>query len=301
MVVSRLHDLQVPLFRTDVADFPQCLKFEARLISGRWIGKLADSYRSVDLEDIRSVYYRRPTMFRVDSTLAGVERSWCASEARFGFGGVLSSLPALYVNHPTCNAAASYKPYHLQVATDVGLMVPKTIVTNIKEAARTFFSRTGSVVYKTLCGTPFTSAPSLLFTSPVIVDELDESIELTAHKFQERLEKEYELRVTVVGERVFVARIDALSSAAKIDWRRDYANLKYTSWILPDEVKTRTLKLVKRLGLQFAAIDMIVTPSGDHFLIDVNPNGQWGWIEEETALPISQALARLLSQGNSEL
>ena len=56
--------------------------------------------------------------------------------------------------------------------------------------------------------------------------------------------------------------------------------------------------MVERLGLCYGAIDMILTPDGRYVFIEINPNGQYLWIEQETGLPISAAICDLLMGGS---
>lgn len=42
------------------------------------------------------------------------------------------------------------------------------------------------------------------------------------------------------------------------------------------------------------AIDMIVTPNGKHYFLEINANGQWAWIETIAEQQISLEIAHLL-------
>jgi hypothetical protein len=60
--------------------------------------------------------------------------------------------------------------------------------------------------------------PMGLWTQRVEPDEIDETVAGTAHLFQaEVLDKVADLRITVVGDRVFCVRIE--SAANLLDWR----------------------------------------------------------------------------------
>jgi len=115
-----------------------------------------------------------------------------------------------------------------------------------------------------------------------------------------RVNKQYEVRLTVVDERFFAARIDAGSDAARIDWRRDYDSLSYEVISeLPADVCAGVRRLMRSFGLRFAAMDFIVDPAGTRHFLDLNPNGQWAWIEDATGLPITAALADALTSGTN--
>jgi hypothetical protein len=128
-MVQALGERGVPVFRTDLAAFPQELTVEARLTDKGWEGVLATEHRQVRLSEIRSVWYRHPSHFVLPEGMSGPERRHAAAEARCGLAGVLSSLDVLWVNHPARESDA-LKPRQLHVARHCGLNVPDSLVTN---------------------------------------------------------------------------------------------------------------------------------------------------------------------------
>ena len=51
---------------------------------------------------------------------------------------------------------------------------------------------------------------------------------------------------------------------------------------------------MRRLGIVYGAIDLRRTPDGRHVFLEVNPAGQWLFVEQATGQPIARALARAL-------
>lgn len=150
-MVTELDARGVPVFRVDTAWFPSRLTIEARLVDGRWVGKIATPERTVELAAIRSIWYRTPTVFRFPDGLSPAEQHHAFLEAKFGIGGVLGSLGALWVNHPN-RAAAAYKPVQLALAARCGLDIPDTVITNMPSAVQDFAAHhgTGRVITKML-------------------------------------------------------------------------------------------------------------------------------------------------------
>jgi glutathione synthase/RimK-type ligase-like ATP-grasp enzyme len=111
--------------------------------------------------------------------------------------------------------------------------------------------------------------------------------------------KRIELRITVVGRRVFAAEIHSqASNHTRLDWRRyDMFETPHRPHDLPPDVERRCIQLVARLGLCYGAIDMVLTPDGRYVFLEINPNGQYLWIEQATGLPISDAICDLLITG----
>ena len=100
---------------------------------------------------------------------------------------------------------------------------------------------------------------------------------------------------------VFAAAIRSQESRLlRHDWRHhhEFASSQfYTAYRLPAKIERLCVRLVRALGLCFGALDLILTPQGEYVFLEVNPNGQWAWIEDFTGLPISDAIAELLMQG----
>lgn len=293
-VVEELNARQVEVFRCDPGQFPSALNLTSRLgAEPRGTLRLGD--RTLDLGRVRCAYYRRPTRFAFDPEMSPAEQAWALGEARMGFGGVVSLLPR-WLNHPFAIAGAEYKPVQLAAAHAAGLTVPATLVTNEPREARAFAREYGPVVVKSFTSAPLSDGTStaMTFTTAVDPDTIDVSVSRTAHLFQALVPKEYEVRVTVVDGVPYAARIDAHSAAARLDWRSDYDHVSYAPVDTPDTITDGIAALMKHLDLRFGALDFVVTPAGEWVFLEVNPNGQWAWIEDACGLPITAALADAL-------
>lgn len=292
LVVSQLNDRGVPVFRCDAAEFPQELTLSATLEDG-WAGALDNGLRRLDLSQVRAVYYRRPEEFRLPDDMSEAGRRFAAAQSRAGFLGVVASLPCLWINHPARDQQANYKPWQLMTAQKLGLNPPRTIVTNDPAAGRQFAASIGAPIITKSLGAP---------VDTVVVDpaEFDDSVRLCAHLFQEWVDKAHEVRLTVVGSRFFAVEIHAGSDAARVDWRTDYKSLTYKPTAVPEGVRERVNAFMRHFGLTFGAFDFIVTPEGAWRFLEVNPNGQWHWIEQETGVPIARSIAELLEKGRAD-
>jgi ATP-grasp ribosomal peptide maturase len=296
-VINELNQRGAPVFRADAAEFPQTLTASARLTEDIWSGTFRIPGRQLRLEDVTGIYYRRPTPFGFPEGMSGPERQWANAEARLGFGGLLASLPG-WLNHPSSIARAEYKPAQLVAARHAGLRVPATLLTNDPAEARQFADTVGPVIYKPFSpgGVSAAGKNRLIYASRVAPEELDDSsIRLTMHLFQEWVEHDYAVRLTVVQGRFFAASIRAHSAAAVADWRSDYGSLTYDAVETPRPVRLGVGRLMAGLDLRFGALDFLVTPEGNWVFLEINPNGQWAWIEEETGLPITAAIADALT------
>jgi len=115
--------------------------------------------------------------------------------------------------------------------------------------------------------------------------------------FQELLTKSLEIRVTVIGRRVMSASIDSqVSARATHDWRRDGIRMlqDWQPYQLPLDVEEKILRLMDYFSLNYGAIDVILTPDDRHVFLELNPCGEFFWLERAPGLPISDAIADLL-------
>jgi glutathione synthase/RimK-type ligase-like ATP-grasp enzyme len=109
-----------------------------------------------------------------------------------------------------------------------------------------------------------------------------------------------ELRITIIGNRIFAAETESQSlPEARLDWRRGAFSLKWRAVDLPEEISGKCLQLARRLGLAFGAIDMIVNPDGEYIFLEIHPSGQWLWIEEQTGLPLLDCFCEMLVQSKT--
>lgn len=254
-------------------------------------------------DEIKSVWFRK-VMLDEFGYLAARTRDFASRENDAFFNNLYASMrDRRWVNFPLANRFADNKMLQLNLAKKLGFIVPDTLVTNNTAAAREFFKKyeRQGVVYKTL-KMPFVRETKNSFIS-VYTSRLDwsskiaKSIGAVPCIFQEYIEKAYELRVTVVGDQIFAARIFSQEHQdSKIDWRRNQhkTNLRHEVEYLDLKTQDRCFSIVRELQLLFGAIDMIVTPDGRYVFLEINPNGQWLWLEQRLGLPIADALIDLL-------
>ncbi len=275
LVTGALTARDVPVFRVDTSWFPRELVLEALLDDeGRWSGVLRTKHRTLDLEAIRSIWYRGPGAFSFADGMTEVERAYAYREARLGLGGVLASLDVLWVNHPNRSADSVYKPWQLAVAARCGLTIVPTVITNSPDAVRRLAAGSpAGVVRKSLGPNTVTEGGQLTvaFTHRLTAADLADlsGVDATATQAQHWVDKTHEARVVVVGEHMFTILIRAGSDASRVDWRADYPALSYEWANTPLEVEKGLRGYLAEMGLVYAAVD---------FAIDVN--GRWIFLEQ---------------------
>ncbi|MFE9610235.1 ATP-grasp ribosomal peptide maturase [Streptomyces sp. NPDC006012] len=294
VVIRELHDRDIPVVRLDSGDFPASLSVEAQITSHGIQGHISTPSRTAVLATVRSLYYRRPSGFAFPH-LDEQDARFAVTQARYGLGGLLASLPGcLYVNHPHRIGDAEFKPSGLAVAVEAGFDVPPTLITSSPHAARAFIKRHTPVIYKPLWNPVYLidGVSSVVEVAEVASEDIDERVAGTTHLFQQLVPKAADVRVTVIGSRVFCVRIDS----GLLDWRTDYSRLAYTPVDLPPGIEQALHHYLDRFGLVFGAFDFCVGDDGRWWFLECNPSGQWYWLESETGLPMCAALADLLER-----
>lgn len=285
--------------RIDVGDFPSVMTLNARHDGAKWTSSITYSDSGeLQLSALRAVYYRRPTRFRMPAGLSDGDETFARAEARLGFGGILATIEAQWVNNPFKVAIAEYKPLQLQVAAFSGLAVPRTLVTNDYATLQAFSDEVrGKVICKAFSSLVLNEhgVAQAIYTSPVDIATIDPAqLRVTTHLFQEWVPKAFEVRVTMIGSIAFAAAIHARSGMATVDWRSDYSSLDYSIVEPPPAIMAGMKGYLDALGLNFGAFDFVVKPDGTWIMLECNPAGQWLWLEETIGLSIADGIAEFL-------
>jgi glutathione synthase/RimK-type ligase-like ATP-grasp enzyme len=267
--------------------------------------RLTSQYGEIDLSRVRSVWYRRPGTPEFPERLLPQEREWIGEECRHLFRGLWASLDALWVSQPDRIFRASLKVHQLRLAADLGFRIPRWVVTNdIATATQFLDSSPSGMVVKVLSRPILVTATrfAILYTH-VVTPEDREHLESVRHGptfLQDFVQKTMDIRVTVIGDKLFAIGIESADDeAARIDFRlAGVYDLPHRPIELPPPLQAACMALVRRLGLEFGAIDLLLTPQGDYVFLEINPNGQWLWLEQMTGVPLTKAMCDLLTRGH---
>lgn len=292
------------LLRFDTDRYPQDYALDVRPQGGRWVGTLTlPDGEVVDLQSLRSLWLKRLDPAKtLPRDLPPDVGAACRRESFAALMGVLAHLGVPMIDPPTVVVAAENKPQQLAIAQDEGAAIPPTLLTNLSDAARAFGQQQGPLITKLLHAGLIRgrSGSFMMATSAVDEDDLaaldDSQLALSPSLFQARLDKAVEARALVIGERVLAATVDAQQTAgAEVDWRQGYGDLRQTfSPIeLPADFAAALVRIAKRLGLHYGAVDLILTPEGEWVFLEINPVGEWGWLHE-CGVPVADAVAELL-------
>ena len=244
-------------------------------------------------EDVSAFWFRRPGFVSPDPSITDeLDRSFTLNEWNQVLDAFFTTAFGRKVSPPQKQRAAT-KPLQLSLASRLGMRIPQTLITSNAEEALAFVAEHhGAVVHKAM------SAPRNAF-----IDTRAWDSEATRHAadlamcptiIQERIFGPMDVRATVIGRHVFSACIHTSQGQAVIDSRLD-PDAPFTVYQLPGSVEAALLRLMDELGLVFGTIDLKIAASGEHIFLEINPQGQFLYVEIRTGLPISDALVEYLA------
>ena len=222
------------------------------------------------------------------------DRAFAYNECHAAITGLWSALDAHWVNDPERDLVASRKVVQLKRAAELGMRVPRTCITNDPDEAAAFVEAEGPerTVYKSFLG----SEDAWRETRVMRPDEraLLDNVRFAPVIFQEFIPAAVDVRVTVVGTELFPAAISSQETRYPHDFRMDLEAARIEPHILPDDVAGGLLALMASFGLTYGAIDLRLTPEGEYVFLEVNPAGQWLFVELRTGQPITDAVVGYL-------
>lgn len=305
LVEARLRQRGASICRFDWSEFPSTASLSVEFRGGRKHVWLKRGGERIDLTGCTAGWLRRPgkplTSGRIPDPLL---RHYAEEECLRLAQDIWNALDVPCLPGPI-NAIrhADNKQLQLQLATELGLEIPPTLITSDPDEFLDFYRQhEGRLIDKfpstIMAASQRTGGTLMRFTQAVTTRDVGYARRLrhSPMLFQAQIPKRFELRITVVGDQVLPAEIHSQATRrTQLDWRHyDWGHTPYRVHRLPEPIRRACLEMVSRLGLRFGAIDMIVTPDDRYVFLEINPNGQWMWIEDETGLPIAEAICDTL-------
>lgn len=255
---------------------------------------------TVSPDDIVGVWYRRPGRLvpPVEHPEFAVNQ-FIIEEWTEAIESFLEAIPfARWMNHPCSNVRASRKLHQLQAATRASLRIPVTHLTSSNTEARRLMERHGHLVTKPLGSGVLQreSGFTQIYTSEVsaIALELDRRTGCPT-LYQERIRKSADVRVTVVDAEMFAVGISSLDTRGEqvLDIRQGMsaATARYFEIDIPMDVMRGIREIMTLYHLRFGAFDFAIDHDGNWVFFEVNPNGQWAWLDLEAGLSIGRTIA----------
>ena len=282
------------VFLLDLADLPRSATLSidpAGLgLAGQGKVTIRHTDRVVDLSSASAVWWRRPQHVVLDDIGDPDARGFAYGEWHEAIHGAYQLMPCPWMNPVHADEIASHKAFQLSVAPQVGLRVPETLMTSDAEAAQQFIARMeargGRAVYKIFAATHQVWRETRL-VGPADLAHLP-SLHLAPVIFQEYVPAVADIRVTLVGGRVFAMSI---SGAPEVDFRLGLGRAQTAAFNLPAETATALQALMERFGLAYGAVDLRLTAAGELVFLEINPAGEFLFVEAGAGHPVTEALA----------
>ncbi len=293
-----LEECGIPYFRFNVDRFPTSVEMEYRTTSNGIVGVISDGHCRIALEDVSVIWYRRALL---PPSIVGLEEDsvpYIRQESRHFLEGTFLALRAPWVNSLYATQIGERKLYQLRVAYDCGFSIPKTIVGNNPLAFQGARESKGGFICKPIyCGLQITKNGCYsAYTHQPDYEDLEDyaAIRLCPTYLQEEISRIEDIRVTFFGASYFAVSIK--SDEGLIDWRRPGAQLHYKEVDLDEVVIDSCCRFMSELGLFYGAFDFIRDKTGQLYFLEINPAGEWAWLEKELGLSMREALLNLIEK-----
>ena len=299
--ILRLKERSIPFLRLNTEDYGNFFQINISLAGNdtSYEINLADG-RLVTNADIGAVYFRQPVSPDVPPDLAESDKEFSRREAK----EILRSLWRLidhgkWFNHPKELWLASNKVEQLTIAQRLGFKIPDTCVSMSELTVRNFIeSHEEQVVCKAVKHGFLRQGLNVqIATTQRVGSEFLNQFGNYAQVpmiFQEEIHKAFDVRVTVVGDNVFATAIHSQQHPQTIvDWRLldlQEFDLKHEAIKMPAHLDELCRQITRHFNLKYSAIDLIKTVQGEYFFLELNPNGEWAWIEQKAGYPIRDAI-----------
>ncbi len=305
-VINLMKERNIPFFRLNT----ECLMTDYRFA---WIhnnGSSPDFYikdicngKEIMGHEITAVWCRRPDKpeflpFTVDKDVDDFN----LNEAQQFYKYLMFYLMDCYsIGDFLYDRRAGSKMLQSKVAAELGMKVAPTCISNMKEKIVQFAQPFEHVGLKSLKNHWLHIGDEQVYDistqkvqTAALADKPEEAFTQTVSFVQQYVEKKYELRVTVMGSHMFTCKLDSqllTADTGAIDWRQGYDHgLKHEIIETPVEIESFCHKYLQHFNLNFGCFDFILTPEDEYVFLECNANGQWGWIEDECHVPMSEAL-----------
>jgi hypothetical protein len=270
-----------------------------------WSFQIAQEGALIDIRSVTCAYIRRPTHVGLPTSYPLHVREFLIRERETvinAIAAVAEMLPGrrLYWQGRR-GSLASNKIVQLIIAQHLGLHVPTSCITNIPDLAKEFYERnSGSIIFKCM-GPPVIQYSdgrrSMIYTSSVTNTDFS-AVSVCPSLFQEKIRKECEFRIAVIGQEVFPIKIDSQRVSEGVDDWRKIMRMRgiYSLGSIPTDVERKLVLLHQALGIKWGMVDMALDALGNYVFFETNPDGAWLWLEQELGeASITERIATMLA------
>jgi len=301
-IVKKLKERDIDFYRFNTEELSKTCFVTLDFQNDKYVIFDKNTSQMFDLKQFSSVYYRRPELPIIENnSLEAGEITFVKNELYYTLEGIYKILKdTFWISSVFSIREAENKIYQLQIAQTLDFDIPKSLITNNYVDFCNFYnSNNKNCIIKPIKSGLIGNIEDskVVFTNHLKEITNQEQVEQLPNYLQEHLSKKYDVRVIVVGKKCFATKIHSQDTEeTKTDWRNGENILEHTKIMLPKKIKRKCIDLLKILKLQFGAIDFILDKKDNFIFLEINPNGQWAWIEKQTGYEISNEIVNLLAK-----
>jgi hypothetical protein len=249
------------------------------------------------LDRVDAVWWWRPTSFPLQDHLSKEVGEFLIEEYSHFWAGLMAILPheIRWYNHFQHNLLATRKLFQLRLARECGMFIPETLVTSSPYEAARFIREHDRVVFKALFGTDQVWRPTQEMTDELLM-KLDH-VALCPVVFQEYIPGGEDYRVVIIDEFVQAVSFDTMYSRYPLDVSMDPATACRAD-VIPVSLLSALREFMRRSGLRYGAFDLRRKPDQEFVFLEINPAGQFLYLDLRAKTSVAKAMANALSCKN---
>jgi glutathione synthase/RimK-type ligase-like ATP-grasp enzyme len=292
-LISSLIEKDLPYFRINSEEIQNYL-VRFTYARDQFDAEIECENKILVMSEIKSVWYRRSISPSINQDIDFYSKRFVSGELQHLIEGLCLNDDLIWVNPFDAVIKAERKIYQLKVAKEIGFKIPNSIISNDINLIRSFFNLNRSIICKPIYHGYLQKNDKnySIYSNRVDLKILEASSSIYPIYFQEEIDKVADIRVTVVGNDIFPVQI-TFDKTSSPDWRRKECEVTYKEHDLPKEIKKLCIRIVSILGLKFGAIDLAKTDKDEYYFFEINPTGEWAWIEYKLGLPIRESLIEI--------
>lgn len=307
--ILRLRERSIPYFRFNTEDYCNGYGVEIAINNSKasFVIHLNNS-KTIYSSDISGVYFHHPKVPKHESYIDPTNLEFIQREKVEVLRSLWRMIPSnLWLNHPRNILNSSNKIDQLITASKFGLNIPNTLITTSKSNIVDFIAHEYSVIAKAIKH-GFVENENRVIVAPTqkITEEYLENIDAYSRVpmiIQNEIDKIVDVRVVIVGNTFFPAAIYSQEQTeTMVDWRvGDIHDIKvnHEKHELPQDVMDKLLILLNHYELRYASIDMVLNKRAEYVFLELNPDGQWAWIEQLLNYPIRDTMIQYYLSGEN--
>lgn len=291
--IQRLLERGIRYLRFDIDSYLKDVALHAELSNGRVVGEIVTPQGKAELDSVIGVWYRRAMTPELGHSDLGVrDRCFAQRESAHFLQGILGFLHANWVNHWVAVTKWERKLGQLALARSCGFQIPDTLISTNRDHLVSFASGK-DLIAKTLSWglVPTEAGFESVYTHAITERDLQDPAQsrLCPTLLQQRIRKVGDVRLTAIGPKRYAAFI-ASETSDGIDWRRPGTSIRYSEIDVPPSIAKGITQFMKASGLVYGAFDFAITDDQNWVFLEINPAGEFAWLEKELGWGMRDAL-----------